>query len=201
MPSNHLILCRPLLLLPSIFLSIKVFSNESVLCIGWPKYWSLSYNISPSNEHSGLLSITSLLVELKKDYQSMVDSQYCVNFPMVGSYAFPLFGQSIYLSCLELLVLSNFSLPSHLFIYPVICLHKYRLMDICFLSVIYFPAQVASALVTGGFSVRSRVLGPCPHVASISLLSRDTKCSRLILFNSYFNPRHCHFSEEASSSY
>ena len=140
MPSNHLILCCPLLLLPSIFLSIKVFSNESVLCIGWPKYWSLSYNISPSNEHSGLLSITSLLVELKKDYQSMVDSQCCVNFPMVGSYAFPLFGQSIYLSCLELLVLSNFSLPSHLFIYPVICLHKYRLMDICFLSVIYFPA-------------------------------------------------------------
>ena len=96
-------------------------------------------------------------------------------------------------------LLSCFVLVS--FIYPVICLHKYRLMDICFLSVIYFPAQVASALVTGGFSVRSRVLGPCPHVASISLLSRDTKCSRLILFNSYFNPRHCHFSEEASSSY
>ena len=56
MPSNHLMLCRPLLLLPSVFPSIKVFSNESVLCIRWPKYWSLSYNINPSKEHSGLIS-------------------------------------------------------------------------------------------------------------------------------------------------
>ena len=55
-PSNHLILCRPLLLLPSIFPSIRVFSNESVLCIRWPKYWRFSFNISPSNEHSGLIS-------------------------------------------------------------------------------------------------------------------------------------------------
>ena len=56
MPSNHLILCHPLLLLPSIFPSIRVFSNESVLCIWWPKYWSFSFSISPSNEHSGLIS-------------------------------------------------------------------------------------------------------------------------------------------------
>ena len=56
MPSNHLILCRPLLLPPSIFFNIRVFSNESVLCIRWPKYWSFSFNISPSNEHSGLNS-------------------------------------------------------------------------------------------------------------------------------------------------
>ena len=56
MPSNHLILCRPLLLLPSIFPSIRVFSNESVLCIRWPKYWSFSFGISPSNEYSGLIS-------------------------------------------------------------------------------------------------------------------------------------------------
>ena len=56
LPSNHLILCRPLLLLPSIFPSIRVFSNESVLCIRGPKYCSCSYNISPSNEHSGLIS-------------------------------------------------------------------------------------------------------------------------------------------------
>ena len=55
MPSNHLILCRPLLLLPSIFPSIRVFSNESVLRIRWPKYWSFSFNISPSNEHPGLI--------------------------------------------------------------------------------------------------------------------------------------------------
>ena len=56
MPSNHLILCCPLLLPPSIFPSIKVFSNESALCIRWPKYWSFSFNISLSNEHSGLIS-------------------------------------------------------------------------------------------------------------------------------------------------
>ena len=56
MPSNHLILCCPLLLLHSIFPSIRVFSNESVLCIRWPKFWSFSYNISPSNEHPGLIS-------------------------------------------------------------------------------------------------------------------------------------------------
>ena len=55
MPSNHLILCRPLLLLPSIFPTIRVFSNESALCIRWPKYWSFSFNISPSNEHPGLI--------------------------------------------------------------------------------------------------------------------------------------------------
>ena len=56
MPSNHLILCRPLLFLPSIFPSIRVFSNESVLCIRWPKYWSFSFSISPFNEYSGLIS-------------------------------------------------------------------------------------------------------------------------------------------------
>ena len=56
MPSNHLILCRPLLLLPSIFHRIMVFSNESALRIRWPKYWSFSFNISPSNEYSGLIS-------------------------------------------------------------------------------------------------------------------------------------------------
>ena len=56
MPSNHLILCRPLLLLPSIFPSIRVFSNESALPIRWPKYWSFSFSSSPSNEHPGLIS-------------------------------------------------------------------------------------------------------------------------------------------------
>ena len=56
MPSNHLILSRPLLLLPSIFSSIRVFSNESALPIRWPKYWSFSFNISPSSEHPGLIS-------------------------------------------------------------------------------------------------------------------------------------------------
>ena len=57
MPSNHLILCNPLLLLPLIFPSLRVFANESTLHIRWPNYWSFSFNISPSNEHSGLISL------------------------------------------------------------------------------------------------------------------------------------------------
>ena len=58
MPSNHLMLCHPLLFLPSIFSSIRVFSNESVLPIRWPKYWSFNFSISPSNEYSGLISLS-----------------------------------------------------------------------------------------------------------------------------------------------
>ena len=64
MLSNHLFLSRPLLLLPSIFPSIRVFSNESVLCIRWPKYWSFSFSISPSNEYSGLISFRMDWLEL-----------------------------------------------------------------------------------------------------------------------------------------
>ena len=64
MSSKHLILCRPLLLLPSIFLSISVFSNESALCIRWPSYWSFSFSISPSNEYSGLISFRMSWLDL-----------------------------------------------------------------------------------------------------------------------------------------
>ena len=64
MPSNHLILCYPLLLPPPIFPSIRVFSNESVLCLRWPKYWSFSVSISPSNEYSGLISFRMAWLDL-----------------------------------------------------------------------------------------------------------------------------------------
>ena len=64
MPSNHLILCCPLLLLPSIFPSIRVFSSESALCIRWPKYWSFSFSISPSNEYSRLISFRTDWLDL-----------------------------------------------------------------------------------------------------------------------------------------
>ena len=64
MPSNHLILCCPLLLLPSIFASIRVFSNESVFCIRWPNYWSFSFSLSPSNGYSGLISFRIDLFDL-----------------------------------------------------------------------------------------------------------------------------------------
>ena len=67
MPFNHLILCHPLLLLPSIFPSIRVFSDESALCIRWPKYWSFSFSISPSNEYSGLISFSDDYFKLEKN--------------------------------------------------------------------------------------------------------------------------------------
>ena len=75
MPTNHLILCRPLLLLPSIFPSIKVFSNEWVLRIRWPKYWSFSFSISPSNDYSGLISFRIDWFPLELTPSSPRDSQ------------------------------------------------------------------------------------------------------------------------------
>ena len=72
MPSNHFVLCHPLLLLPSIFPSIRVFSNESALCISWPKYWGFSFSISPSSEYSGLISFrASLAAQLVRNPPAM----------------------------------------------------------------------------------------------------------------------------------
>ena len=79
MPSNHLILCHPLLLPPSIFPSIRVFSNESALRIRWPKYWSFSFNISPSNEHPGLISFRMHWLDLLAIQQLSRDSQVFSN--------------------------------------------------------------------------------------------------------------------------
>ena len=93
MPSNHFILCCPLLLPPSIFPSIRVFSNESVLCIRWPKYWSFSFSISPSNEHPGLISsrmdwldllaVQGTLKSLLQHYSSKASILQCSAFFMV----------------------------------------------------------------------------------------------------------------------
>ena len=93
MPSNHLILCCPLVLLPSILSSIRVFSNESVLCIRWPKYWSFSFNISPSNEHSGLISfrmdwldllaVQGTLKSLLQHHSSKASTLWCSAFFIV----------------------------------------------------------------------------------------------------------------------
>ena len=76
MPSNHLILCHPLLPLPSIFPSIRVFSNESRLHIKWPKYWSFNFNISPSNEHSGLISFRMDWLDLLASVQGTLKSLF-----------------------------------------------------------------------------------------------------------------------------
>ena len=93
MPSNHLILCRPLLLLPLSFPSIRVLSNESGLCIRWPKYWSFSFSISPSNEYSGLISfrmdwldllaVQGALKRLLQHHSSKASILWCSVFFMV----------------------------------------------------------------------------------------------------------------------
>ena len=93
MPSNHLILCRPLLLLPSIFPSIRVFSNESALHIRWPKYWSFSFSLSPSNEYSGLtffrinwfdlFAVQGTLRSLLQQHSSKASILWCSAFFMV----------------------------------------------------------------------------------------------------------------------
>ena len=82
MPSNHLILCHPLLLLPSIFPSIRVFSNQSILYIRWPKYWSFSFSISPSNEYSGLISFRMDWLDLQH-HSSKVSILRCSAFFIV----------------------------------------------------------------------------------------------------------------------
>ena len=93
MPSNHLILCRPLLLPPSIFPSIRVFSNESVLCIRWPKYWSFSFNISPSNEYSGLISFRmdwlDLLAVQGTQESSLTPQFKSINFSVLSFFYSP----------------------------------------------------------------------------------------------------------------
>ena len=97
MPSNHLILCHPLLLLPSIFPSIRIFSSESVLPIRWPKYWSFSFNISPCNEYSGLISFRMDWLDLL----AVQDSQESSSTPQFKS-----------INCSALRILNSPSLTS-----------------------------------------------------------------------------------------
>ena len=87
MPSNHLILCHPLLLLPSIFPSIRVFSNESGFRIRWPKYWSFSFNISPSSEHPGLISFRMDWLDLLAVQGTLQESSPTPQFKSINSSA------------------------------------------------------------------------------------------------------------------
>ena len=85
MPSNHLILCCPLLFLPSMFPSIRVFSNESDLCIRWPKYWSFSFDINPSNEHPGLMSFRMDWLDLLAVQGTLQESSPTPQFKSIKS--------------------------------------------------------------------------------------------------------------------
>ena len=87
MPSNHLILCHPLLLLLSIFSSIRVFSNKSALHIRWPKYWSFSFSISPSNEHLGLISLRMDWFDLLVVQGTLQESSQAPQFESINSLA------------------------------------------------------------------------------------------------------------------
>ena len=109
MPSNHLILCHPFLLLPSIFPSIRVFSNESALHIRWPKYWSFSFNISPSSEHPGLISfrmdwldllaVQGTLKSLLQHHSSKASILWCSAFFIVQlSHPYMTIGETIALT-------------------------------------------------------------------------------------------------------
>ena len=109
MPSNHLILCHPLLLLPSIFPSIRVFSNESALRVRWPKYWSFSFNIRPSNEYPGLISfrmdwldllaVQGTLKSLLQHHSSKASILQCSDFFIVQlSYTYMTIGKTIALT-------------------------------------------------------------------------------------------------------
>ena len=89
MPSNYIILCRPLLLLPSIFPSIRVFSNESALCIRWPKYWSFNFSISPSNEYSGLISFRIEWFDLLVVQGTLKRLLQCQGPALAGSRGYP----------------------------------------------------------------------------------------------------------------
>jgi len=113
MPSNHLILCHPILLLPSIFPSIRVFSNESALHIRWPKYWNFSFNISPSSEHPGLiffkmdwldlLAVQGTLKSLLQHHSSKASILWCLAFFIVQlSHPYMTTGKTITLTRLTL---------------------------------------------------------------------------------------------------
>ena len=118
MPSNHLILCHPLLLLHTIFPSIRVFSSESGLCIRWPKYWSFSFSLSPSNEYSGLISfntdwlyllaVQGILKSLLQHHSSKASILGCSGFFMVQlSHPYMTIGKTIPLSAKGMSLLFN----------------------------------------------------------------------------------------------
>ena len=130
MPSNHLILCHPLFLLPSVFPSIRVFSTETIICVRWPKYWSFSFSISPSNKYSGLISlrmdwfdliaVQMTLKSLLQHHNMKASILWCSAFFMVQlSHSYMTTGKTI-AHRLDLALNSHFpfQLVSRIFFFP-----------------------------------------------------------------------------------
>ena len=116
MPSNHLILCRPLLLPPSVFPSIRVFSNESALRIRWPKYWSFSFSVNPSNEYSGLISFSIDWLDLlavRGTPKSPLQHHNLKASVLWHSAFFTVFQNLLKLMSVELVMLSNHLILCH----------------------------------------------------------------------------------------
>ena len=176
MPSNHLVLCCPLLQLPSVFPGIMVFSNESVLHIRWPKYWSFSFNISPSNEYSGLISfrmdwldllaVQGTLKSLLQHHSSKISILQCSAFFIVQlSHPYMTTGKTIALTRLTF-VGKVMSLLFHMLSRLVIAfLPRSKCLLISWLkstsAVIFEPPKIKSATVsTISLSICHEVMGP-----------------------------------------
>ena len=184
MPSNYLILCCPLLLLPLIFPSIRVFSNESFLHIGWPKYWSFSFNISPSNEYSGLISfrmdgldllaVQGTLKSLLQHHSSKVQILQGLTFFMVQ------------LSHLYMMTGRNIALTRWTFIGKVMCL----LFNMLSRLVITFLPRSKHLLISWLQSPSAEILKPkkiksvTVFIVSPSICHDDgTRCPDLCFLN------------------
>ena len=188
MPSNHLILCRPLLLLPSIFPSIRVFSSESTLRVRWPKYWSFSFSISPSNEHPGLVSlrmdwldllaVQGTLKSLLQHYSSKASILQCSAFFIVQlSYPYMTSGKTVALTrrtfvgkIMSLLFNMLFLHPRFLkYLFVFICLFSFAVLAVA--CVTQFPDQ---GLNPGPLRWEPGVLTTGPPVEAPRILGLNT---------------------------
>ena len=186
MTSNYLILCHPLILLPSLFLSIRVFSNESAVCIKWPKYWSFSFNISPSSEHSrlifrmdwlDLLAVQGTLKSLLLHHSSKASIFQCSAFLTVQlSHPYTTTGKTIALIRLTFVGKVMFLLFNMLFRLVITFLPRSKCLLISWLqsqsAVILEPPKIKSATVcTASPSICHEVMGPDAMILVFWMLS------------------------------
>ena len=188
MPSNHLILCRPFLLPPSIFPSIRVFSNESVLCIRWPKYWSFSFSISPSNEYSGLISFRMDWLDLHA-VQVTLKSSPTPQFKSINSLALSFL--RVQLSHPYMTIGKTISLTRWTFVGKVMSLHFNMLSRfvIAFLpkSKRLLISWVQSVTICSDFGAPQNKVCHCVHCFPIYLPWSDgTRCHDLSFLNVEF---------------